>query len=161
MTAGWSFQDIALKKKTQSAPVPSFAASVQSCFEKKCRNPFPEPLLLTVLLKSSGETGQIVDREHAGAGESRATEDDETSNGMDRERDSAAGGSDGGAGGGRGDKMAAGARGRVPFLLLLKKATDLVLQPFQALQVRYEWVPNFCLMRTKRRMFYFRSSWAN
>lgn len=91
-----------------------------------------------MLLKSSGDhlTGQIVDREHVGAGESKATEDDESSNGMDRDRDSGAGGSDGGGGGGRSDMKAAKATGGVPFLLLLKKATDLVLQPFQALQVR-------------------------
>eukprot|EP00903_Cladosiphon_okamuranus_P009303 g8875.t1 len=107
------------------------------------RNPFPEPLLLTVLLKSSGDhlTGHIVDREHGSTGGSMGTEDDESSNGMDRDRDSAAGGSDGGGGGGRGDKKAAGRGGRVPFVLLLKKAADLVLQPFQALQVPLSFSP--------------------
>lgn len=96
--------------------------------------------MLTVVLKASGDqvTGQITNEEDDGVGESRATEDDESDSGVDRDRDSAAGGSDGGGGGrgGRRGKKAAGVGGRVPFVLLLKKATDLVLQPFQSLQVR-------------------------
>lgn len=132
VTTGWKVLRQSMEKK-QPSPPPLPPARL-SAPPNNSRNPFPEPLLLTVVLKSSGDqlTGQVAD---AGAGESRSTEDDESSNGVDRDRDSGAGGSDGG-GGGRGRKKAAGAGGRAPFLLLLKKATDLVLQPFQALQVR-------------------------
>lgn len=77
------------------------------------RNPFPEPLLLTVVLKSSGEqTGKV------------ETEDDRGS----------VGNGSGMTAGAEAGRRSGGGR-RFPFLLLLKKTTDLVLQPFQALQV--------------------------
>ncbi len=90
-----------------------------------------------MVLKSPEDqlTGPIVEEEDGGAGENRATEDDDSSRGVDRDRDSVGGRSDRSGGRWRGRK-AGGAAGRVPFVLLLKKATDLVLQPFQVLQVR-------------------------
>lgn len=96
------------------------------------RNPFPEPLLLTIVLNLSGEqlASQAISEDGSGGGGNRAAEDDESSSGAGR--DSAAEGSDSG---GRGNNRAGRAEGRAPFVLLLKKATDLVLQPFQALQV--------------------------
>lgn len=83
------------------------------------------------MLNSSAEqlTLQTIGEDGAGGGGNRAAEDDESSGGG---RESGAEGSDGGSGGNSGVGRA---RGRAPFVLLLKKATDLVLQPFQALQV--------------------------
>lgn len=99
------------------------------------RNPFPEPLLLTVVLKLSGEQlpGQIAEEgeDSGGVGTSGATYDDDSSRGAGRDS-GGSGGSDGGRRGGKGGWRAGG---RVPFVLLLKRAIDLVLQPFQALQV--------------------------
>lgn len=78
------------------------------------RNPFPDPLLLTIVLKTTSEEriGQVgADGErgavHAGKGTTAEIE---------------------------GEKVGAGGA-KSPFVLLLKKATDLVLQPFQSLQV--------------------------
>lgn len=101
------------------APCPRFLNRKILCN----RNPFPEPLLLTVVLKASGENtiGEISEEE----GEDALSIE---SSGITR----SVGASEGGATGG------AGAVARVPFALLLKKTVDLVLQPFQALQVRQD-----------------------
>lgn len=113
-----------------------------------------------MVLKSSEDqlTGQIVEEEDSDAGGNRAIEDDDSSKGVDRDRDSVGGGSDR-SGGRRRGRKGAGAAGRVPFVLLLKKAADLVLQPFQVLQVRtlapicLHNSPFFCGIRTVRWAF--------
>lgn len=94
--------------------------------------------MLTVVLKSTFReqlTGQIIDEEDArGVGHDGILEDDASGSGVGGE--SVAGGSEDGSSRGRtGRRRGREAEGRVPFVLLLKKATDLVLQPFQALQV--------------------------
>lgn len=91
-----------------------------------------------MVLKSSLReqlTGQIIDEEDAGrVGNDGVFDDDASGSGVGA--DSGAGGSEDGSGGRRtGLRRGREAEGRVPFVLLLKKATDLVLQPFQALQV--------------------------
>lgn len=107
-----------------------------------CRNPFPEPLLLMIVLKLSGEhVGEVHDDgetppvRDSGGGPARPTDDDERPI-----RRGSYGGGDGGTV--RGNiGIESGIEGamqptRAPFVLLLKKTNDLVLQPFQALQVR-------------------------
>lgn len=86
-----------------------------------------------MVLQSSGErTGQVEEQDddslsvRGGGGEARATDDDESSRGK---------GSFGGSDGSRGRAGRGLGAGQAPFILLLKKTTDLVLQPFQALQV--------------------------
>ncbi|CAM9742155.1 unnamed protein product, partial [Ectocarpus fasciculatus] len=105
------------------------------------RNPFPEPLLLTVVLKLSGEQlpGQIAEEgeDFGGVGTSGATDDDDSSRGAGRD----SGGSGSSDAGRRGGKGGSRPGGRVPFVLLLKRAMDLVLQPFQALQIPLSFSP--------------------
>ena len=80
------------------------------------RNPFPDPLLLTVVLTIPGEQriGEVnrEDGHEAQSAQSSGGKGNESS---------------------RANEFRAGSR--MSFALLLKKTTDLVLQPFQSLQV--------------------------
>lgn len=98
-----------------------------------------------MVLKLSGEQlpGQIAEEGEAfgGVGTSGATDDDDSSRGAGRD----SGGSGSSDAGRRGGKGGSRPGRRVPFVLLLKRAMDLVLQPFQALQVSVGWLAFPCI----------------
>lgn len=90
------------------------ARAKQNISHVRPRNPFPDPLLLTIVLKTTSEEriGQVSADGERGAAHARKGTVVEI----------------------EGGKVGSGG-GKSPFVLLLKKATDLVLQPFQSLQV--------------------------
>ncbi|CAM9334154.1 unnamed protein product [Discosporangium mesarthrocarpum] len=105
---------------------PSATVGQTSSFMFPFRNPFPESLLLSVILKNEeGPVGPVTLTDEGEDGAATGGEDLDRMSDEDGER----------------GKVGVPTR-KSPFTLLLKKSTDLVLQPFQSLQVPISFSPD-------------------